>query len=80
MKRTKRKFSAVFEAKVFIEALKESDAGKIGRKFELHPNQISQWKQKFLASADTVFDQPILEEEVRNLPKCMAGIAGRPFL
>lgn len=57
MKRTRRKFSGAFKAKVAIEALKERQTlAQLAEKFELHPNQISQWKQEFLANADAAFD------------------------
>ena len=56
-KRTRRKFSADFKAKVVLESLKErSSLEELARKYELHPNQISQWKKEFVANAALVFD------------------------
>lgn len=58
MKRKRRKFSAAFKAKVAIEALKERETlSELAARFELHPNQISSWKQEFLSKADTVFEK-----------------------
>jgi transposase-like protein len=58
-KRTRRKFTAAFKAKVVIEALKErSSIEEIARKFELHPNQITQWKKAFLENASAAFEDP----------------------
>ena len=55
MKRSRRKFTAAFKAKVAIEALKERQTlAELAEKFELHPNQISQWKQKFIAGSEQV--------------------------
>jgi transposase len=55
-KRSKRKFSADFKAKVVIEALKEhTTIEDLAKKYELHPNQISQWKKEFLNKAPSVF-------------------------
>ncbi|VAW10006.1 Transposase, IS3/IS911 family [hydrothermal vent metagenome] len=56
MRRTRRKFSASFKAKVAIAAIKEqSSLQDLAAKFELHPNQISSWKREFLGNADLVF-------------------------
>ena len=55
-KRTRRKFSADFKAKVVIEALKErSTMEELARKYELHPNQITMWKREFLDNAAAAF-------------------------
>jgi transposase-like protein len=75
-KRNKRKFSPEFKAKVVIEALKEhTTIEELARKYELHPNQISQWKKEFLARAASVFgsgdkgnaDQQQQEEKIEKL-------------
>lgn len=59
MRRKRRKFSSSFKAKVAIEALKERKTlSELAKQFELHPNQISQWKQEFLSKADSVFETP----------------------
>ena len=57
MKRSRRKFTPAFKAKVAIEALKDrSTLAELAEKFELHPNQISQWKQEFIAGSEQVFE------------------------
>lgn len=57
MRRTRRKFSSEFKAKVAIEALKERyTLAQLAERFELHPNQISQWKQEFIERSGSIFD------------------------
>ena len=64
MRRKRRKFSSAFKAKVSIAALKEQKTlAQLAQRFDLHPNQISQWKQEFLANAAGVFDSPKSKEE-----------------
>ena len=56
MKKSRRKFDASFKAQVALEALKERETlAQLAQKYELHPNQISSWKQEFLESAASVF-------------------------
>ena len=55
-KKSRRKFSADFKAKVVIEALKERNTiEEVAHKYELHPNQITTWKKAFLANASAAF-------------------------
>lgn len=60
----RRSFSAEFKAKVAIEALKEQQTlQELAQKFELHPNQISAWKQEFLQHSASVFAQGKKKEQ-----------------
>ena len=55
-KKTRRKFSAEFKAKVVLEALRErSTIEELARKHELHPNQINTWKKEAVAKMSSVF-------------------------
>jgi transposase-like protein len=57
MKTSRRKFSGAFKAQVAIEALKERDSlAELSKKFEVHPNMISKWKQEFLERAAEIFE------------------------
>jgi transposase-like protein len=57
MSRTRRKFSAAFKAKVEIEAIKEHRTiSELAQEFDIHPNQVSQWKWEFLERSAQVFE------------------------
>ena len=50
--------SSGFKTKVVLEALQERESiQEIAKKYDLHPNQISTWKSKFLADANQVFEK-----------------------
>lgn len=52
------KFSAAFKAKVAIEALKKRESlAELSKRFEVHPNMISKWKQDFLENSASVFEK-----------------------
>jgi transposase len=64
MKRTRRKFSVAFKTKVAIEAIKERQTlSELAKRFDLHPNQISQWKQELLSNAEAAFSKKSKEKE-----------------
>jgi transposase-like protein len=64
MKKTRRKFTGAFKAKVAIEALKERESlAELSKQFEVHPNIISKWKKEFLENSANVFDQQSKELE-----------------
>lgn len=59
MKKRKNHTSG-FKTKVVLEALQERETiQEIGKKYEIHPNQISTWKNQFLANASSVFEKGI---------------------
>ncbi len=58
MKKTRRKFSSAFKAKVAIEALKERETlAELSKRFEVHPNVIRKWKQEFIEHSAEVFEK-----------------------
>ncbi len=70
--KSRRKFSAEFKARVALEAIKEqSTLAELAVKYEIHPNQITEWKKIFLANARLTFTEKLpekkQEEEVRRL-------------
>ena len=56
-KRTRRNHSPAFKAKVALAALKgEKTLGDLAQQFDVHVNQITQWKSQLLDGAAGVFD------------------------
>ena len=57
-KSTRRKFSPDFKAKVVLEALRERRSLEdLARQYELHPNQITQWKKEAAEKLSMVFER-----------------------
>ena len=63
MKKERKKYSAAFKAQVAIEALKERlTLAELSKRFEVHPNMISKWKQEFLDRSSEIFSTRAPEE------------------
>lgn len=55
-KRTRRNHSPAFKAKVALAAFKgEATLAELAKRFDLHANQIAQWKEQLIAGAADVF-------------------------
>ena len=56
----RKKYTSGFKTKVVLEAIQERETiQELGRKYNLHPTQISTWKSQFLAGARRVFEKGI---------------------
>lgn len=52
----RKSYNSKFKAKVALEAIKgEHSITELSSKYEVHPNQISNWKKLFLKNMDIVF-------------------------
>ena len=55
-KKKRRNHDDTFKVKVVLESLKEEKTiSELSAKFEVHPNQIGQWRKKFLENATKAF-------------------------
>ncbi|HNO71931.1 MAG TPA: transposase [Bacteroidia bacterium] len=58
MKKNRRVFSSEFKSKVVLESLKERETlASLAKKFEIHPQQITDWKQRFLSGLRDFFGE-----------------------
>jgi transposase len=61
-KRTRRNHSPAFKAKVALAAIRgDRTLAELAEQFDVHPNQIQDWKQKLVTKAETVFGTSVAE-------------------
>jgi len=57
-RRPRRNHSAVFKAQVALEAVKEEQTlVELSERFQVHPNQITEWKKQLLEKAPEIFEK-----------------------
>ena len=71
MRRKRRNHLPGFKAKVALAAIKgDKTLAELAEHFDLHQNQITEWKKQLLEQADSVFgstqDQKVVDEAERK--------------
>jgi len=65
-RRPRRNHTAAFKAKVALAALKgEKTLTELAQQYDIHPNQITQWKTQLLEGAESVFGEVKEQESVK---------------
>ena len=63
MKQNRKKHSPAFKAKVAVAAIKgEKTMIELAQEFDVHPNQIKQWRDQLLEGATGVFGEALKAE------------------
>jgi transposase len=67
-KRPRRNHAPVFKAKVALEALKgEQTLVELAERYQVHPNQITEWKKQLLEHAPDIFSKNGKTEQGPNV-------------
>jgi len=74
-KRPRRNHAPAFKAKVALEALKEEQTlVELSQRYQVHPNQIAEWKRQLLEHASDIFDRDRKSPEGPNVKDLHAKI------
>jgi transposase-like protein len=67
MSKNRRRFSAEFKFKVALEAAKGTKTiNELASEYEVHPNQIGQWKKELLEGGPSLFTRPSAQQQRRQ--------------
>lgn len=62
-RRPRRNHSPAFKAKVAMEAVKgEVTLAELAQRYDVHPNQINQWRSQLVERAAEIFGRPVQPE------------------
>ena len=79
-RRPRRNHSPALKAKVALAALKgDRTMSELATQFDLHPNQIKQWKDQLLAGVSDVFDDKPRSKEPEIDVTCQRRSKIRPL-
>ena len=74
-KKPQRNHAPAFKAKVALEALKgEQTLAELSQRYQVHPNQITDWKKQLLEHAPDIFSKDRKADQVPSVKDLHAKI------
>ena len=74
-KRPRRNHAPAFKARVALEAIKvEQTIVELSQRYQVHPNQITEWKKQLLEHAAEIFSRDRKPEQVPSVKELHAKI------
>ncbi len=74
-RKSRRKFSSEFKAKVAFESMQERESVEtLCKKYDLHPNQISAWKKQFREEGSKVFETESHSKELEEKDRLISEL------
>ena len=75
MTKKRKRYRAQFKFQVALEATKGlKTVNQLASEYELHPNQVSQWKRQLLEQGATIFDNGASQQQQREMAQTEADL------
>jgi transposase-like protein len=75
MGRKIRRHGADFTFRVVVESVQKNEVAEVARRYSVHPNQLTKWRQEFMERGAAVFEQQE-GKEVAAFRKRVAQLEG----
>jgi len=56
MGKTPKRHSAEFKFRVVVESIQKNEVAEVARRYSVHPNQLTKWRQEFLQRGASIFE------------------------
>ena len=67
MTKSRKRYNSQFKSKVALEAIKDQKTlSELSTKFQIHVNQIRQWKKQLLSEAHTIFSKKSTDKQNKD--------------